>query len=316
MTMVLAYQTAFADDCLDKRRKLISNFGLNLSGYSKHVGEYAYANVHEADDVLDSADFKSLCTNDQKKFKRILYSTFRMILVDEKDEPIETEENEIVGTLVGDRTWLVPFPNEIYTSFINYWTKKKNLRIKLINMDEDEGVATYVTNNNMINYGDHKTPSILKSLYTIVQINPEFVHDVGLKIFPSEIVPDYDAFLTNKNDMTSFNSKIFVVGYDDDDLMIAFGLNSAFKDADGKILTSTSKIVSSKIAGGGVYDENFNMVGMHYYNGVYSDTNKKDEYKKIFNVVDSISSQMLQKIINWIRVDETFREFKARQKKK
>jgi hypothetical protein len=316
-TLFISVTPLFADDCLNKRKEFIEYFQ-----HQEHGHEYGKpkSNVHQVEDIFDDDQFKHLCEVDQAKFKRIVYSTFRLILLDDENNEIEIgDDNEITGTLVGERALIVSFPEHI-NSFINYWKPNeheyKDLKLKLINYDGEEGVGTFdykVARFHKL--GDRKTAAVLLYSEPLIKINQDFADETPIGLVGTEIIGDYNGLLSA--DKKNPKSDIMIFGYGENmfgmnDFYISFGLNTVFKEYfdQGKINVATDKYASDITFGGGAYDANFNMIGLHYYTTVFPYS------RGLFNVVDKIPADIANSAWNFHRIDEMLKQRREDKNKK
>lgn len=298
LSFLFVSHVAFADDCLNSRRAFLKNY-IDETGAVEPRGS-----------VMESDTFKLLCDSDQKRLRSIVRRTVRVNQIPEGWSK-GRKETEVVGTFIEGNHLLIAMPQK---SIANYSTPPYQISI-----EEVDGVKRtakviqnkyqYFINGNL----DHNlmmldikisdggripegTPlsSIKKDFNGFATIRQEFVLHAGA-------TDDDEKYSVWENVVSKINQRnFFFLGYENSkEVNLYRNMNFSFgiwdveyvNGADyGNFNLYSKHTVSETNVGGGVYDVDFNLVGLHYQN--------KKVGEDVVNIIGPIPAEILSGIVN------------------
>jgi hypothetical protein len=302
------------DECLHQRRLLIGDFKGEKS--TSVWADKTNGHIHDYNEVLESDSFKDLCEADQSKLKRIIHSTVRIFVLDENDKVFKDDNVQITGTyLIGGKLlavirqesskarWKRDPQQEAATLAKSKKETLKPFRLKLVNAVGEEAIVNVIRAQFYKPFSSMSSAVMYWTDFSSAKY-PKFSKHAQFGLWAHDLEINSEKLFKQKESKQQ-NQEVFHLGYEIDTwgtdyYRVSFGADSCFYDfwdanRTGELVTGTTHIIETKNLGSGVYDANFNMIGLDYGSSAYPLMNK---FTQIFRPLPSDLFQESKKQIN------------------
>ncbi len=294
IVLILSTQSLLAQNGNPRRLDFPNNVDDSQLCHDRRV---AFINEHRkgnqqhysVEEILGGKSFENLCPPDRSKFRDILASTVRVF--------VNEDEGQTTGTLINSNQILLVYPETTDNSWYTQ-IKRGKFEIKVVSYTGEEADVNVVSIAKL----QHYTPMgmILNLEKQLTLINPK-IRPTGVTLGLPSTTVRYNhplaTFVQEKDhngqtvvDVKEINKQVFTFGYDNETLNIGFGMSTAqnslrccaTSESDYYFVLYPQVAVTSQTIGGGLFNEEFQLVGFHYRNDSFEDELPRNNFIPIY----------------------------------